>query len=182
MVDHSTRIPNMVLTQKSWKAPKVLFSKPLQNWRKPWLCVGWKRTLLLRSLIVKSQQNKFELVTRPEDYLWRRRAIQFRSENEFGALFPLLHLGEVGCHSWNDLDNLQTRYRVHFSSTWRICKDLKLLWDTHLEDTGVLRLANHVSSFHLDLKEKTNGVFKNISMQYSPFNIYLVTRDLPGDA
>ena len=59
---------------------------------------------------------------------------------------------------------------------------MKLLWDTHLEDTGVLRLANHVGSFHLDLKEKINGVFKNISMQYSPFNIYLVTSDLPGDA
>ena len=33
MVDHSTRIPNMVLTQKSWKAPKVLFSEPLQSCR-----------------------------------------------------------------------------------------------------------------------------------------------------
>ena len=35
------------------------------RWRKPWLCVCWKRTFLHRSLIVKSQQNKIELVTRP---------------------------------------------------------------------------------------------------------------------
>ena len=35
------------------------------NWRKPWLCVCWKRTFLHRSLILKSQQNRIELVTRP---------------------------------------------------------------------------------------------------------------------
>ena len=35
------------------------------NWRKPWLCVCRKRTFLHRSLIVKSQQKKIELVTRP---------------------------------------------------------------------------------------------------------------------
>ena len=35
------------------------------NWRKPWLCVCWKRTFLHRSLILNSQQNVTELVTRP---------------------------------------------------------------------------------------------------------------------
>ena len=35
------------------------------SWRKPWLCVRWKRTCLQRSRIVKSQQNIIELVTRP---------------------------------------------------------------------------------------------------------------------
>ena len=35
------------------------------NWRKPWLCVCWKRTFVHGSLILKSQQNRIELVTRP---------------------------------------------------------------------------------------------------------------------
>ena len=35
------------------------------NWRKPWLCVCWKRTFLHRSLIVKSQQKRIELLARP---------------------------------------------------------------------------------------------------------------------
>ena len=33
------------------------------NWRKPWLCVGWKRTFLYRSLIVKSQQKTCKKLT-----------------------------------------------------------------------------------------------------------------------
>ena len=32
MVEKLTRVPNMVLTQKSSKTPKVLFSKPLQKY------------------------------------------------------------------------------------------------------------------------------------------------------
>ena len=36
------------------------------SWRKPWLCVCWKHTFLHRSLIVKSHQNRIELVTRLE--------------------------------------------------------------------------------------------------------------------
>ena len=37
------------------------------SWRKPWLqeCVCWKRTFIHQSLIVKIQQNRIELVTRP---------------------------------------------------------------------------------------------------------------------
>ena len=35
------------------------------NWCKPWLCVCWKCIFLHRSLILKSQQNKIEVVTRP---------------------------------------------------------------------------------------------------------------------
>ena len=37
------------------------------NWCKPWLCICWKRTFLHRSLIVKSQQNIIELLTRPDN-------------------------------------------------------------------------------------------------------------------
>ena len=35
------------------------------TWRKPWFCVCKQQTCLHRSLIVKSQQNSIELVTRP---------------------------------------------------------------------------------------------------------------------
>ena len=35
------------------------------NWCTAWLCVFWKPTCLHRSLIVKSQQNIIEIVTRP---------------------------------------------------------------------------------------------------------------------
>ena len=35
------------------------------NWRKPWLCVCWKYMLLQRSLVVKSQRKRIELVTIP---------------------------------------------------------------------------------------------------------------------
>ena len=35
------------------------------NWHEPWLCPCWKRTFLHRSLIVKSQLNRIEIVTRP---------------------------------------------------------------------------------------------------------------------
>ena len=38
------------------------------NWCKPWLCVCWKRTLIHWSLILKSQHNIIELVTRPDVY------------------------------------------------------------------------------------------------------------------
>ena len=34
-----------------------------QKWHKPWMCVCWKCTFLHRSLLVKSQQNRTELVT-----------------------------------------------------------------------------------------------------------------------
>ena len=44
-----------------WRASR----RVKNSWRKPWLCICWKRTFLHRFLILKSQQNRIELVTWP---------------------------------------------------------------------------------------------------------------------
>ena len=48
------------------RGPRTPSVRQQQLTQKPWLCVCWKRTFLYRSLILKSQQNRTELVTRPD--------------------------------------------------------------------------------------------------------------------
>ena len=46
------------------------------SWHKPWLSVCLKRICLHRSLIVKSQQNRVELVTRPGIF-WKKDNLEY---------------------------------------------------------------------------------------------------------
>ena len=60
------------------------------NWRKPWLYVCWKYTFLHRSLTVKSQQNRIELVTRPD-------------------------VGQAGCHQRGHQEQHGVRFRIRIA-------------------------------------------------------------------
>ena len=63
-----TRRPSRALDSPRALLPELQRYKDTvnNNWHKPWLCVCRKRTYLHWSSIAKSQQNKIELVTRPE--------------------------------------------------------------------------------------------------------------------
>ena len=86
--------PRMLLPELQRCKDTVRLAKRSQdtvsnNWRKPWLCVCRKRTYLHRSSIVKSQQKRIELVTRPapgQSQAWAAAAAQSPSGAAAGGL------------------------------------------------------------------------------------------------